>query len=97
SFQFVRTSLLGVKCEKPKFSEHLDGLMGVAILVRVSNKARVLVLLRSWESVRGTLAPKAVPRLGKAYQTGRPVGLPAKGDSTIHALQPSPVLKLASP
>ena len=26
SFQFVRTSLLGVKCEKPKFSEHLDGL-----------------------------------------------------------------------
>jgi len=71
--------------------------MGVAILVRVSNKARVLVLLRSWESVRGTLAPKAVPRLGKAYQTGRSVGLPAKGDSTIHALQPSPVLKLASP
>jgi hypothetical protein len=33
--------------------------MRVAILVRVSNKARVLVLHRSPESVRGTLATKA--------------------------------------
>lgn len=33
------------------------------MLVRVCNKARVLVLLRSWESVRGTLAAKAVPQV----------------------------------
>jgi RecB family endonuclease NucS len=37
--------------------------MRVAILVRVSNKARVLVLLRSPESVRGTLAAKAAAQV----------------------------------
>jgi hypothetical protein len=33
----------------------------------------------------------------KAYRTVSPAGLAAKGDSMIHALQPSPALKLAAP
>ena len=40
---------------------------------------------------------RGLGRYGEAYRTVSPAGFAAKGDSMIHALQPSPALKLAAP